>query len=197
MNAGNCSLILLCSLVSCSTGDAPENRAENGAQNDSISASSSADSSVAGDTQSAEWTAGVTSSTKRAPGNALLRALRTAAHPEFERITFEFADEQMPAWHIEYVDKPVRSCASGDVVPVAGDAWLEIRFSGADAHDQNGSPTVTMNNPPAGLTLVREMTETCDFEADVTWVVGVSTPARYRTLVLKAPARLVVDLAAR
>jgi hypothetical protein len=127
----------------------------------------------------------------------VLSAIRTARHPEFERITFEFAGEELPAYHVEYIDRPVRQCASGEPVPIAGDAWLEIRFAGADAHDEEGRPTVTLTNPPAGLSNVRQLMVTCDFEADVTVVAGVGTPARYRVLELRTPARIVVDLATR
>ena len=54
---------------------------------------------------------------------------------------FEFADE-LPGYRIEYVDRPVRQCGSGDTVPLLGDAWLSLRFYPANAHTEEGQPTV-------------------------------------------------------
>ncbi|MBA2379226.1 MAG: hypothetical protein H0V76_06600, partial [Blastocatellia bacterium] len=52
---------------------------------------------------------------------ATLREVRSARHETYDRIVFEFAGSEMPTYHIEYIDKPVRACGSGDVVPLAGD----------------------------------------------------------------------------
>jgi len=123
--------------------------------------------------------------------------VRTARHPDFERLTFEFAGDTLPAWHIEYIDKPVRSCGSGEARAIAGDAWLQVRFNGADAHDQSGHPTVADRDRTIGQPVLRQLALTCDFEAEVTWVAGVTRPAPYKVLQLKGPARLVIDLRSR
>ena len=93
-------------------------------------------------------------------------------------MTFQFEGDTLPAWHIEYIDKPVRSCGSGEEKMIAGDAWLALRFTGAEAHDQSGKPTLPAREWVVGQPIIRQLALTCDFEADVTLVAGVSTPAR-------------------
>ena len=123
-----------------------------------------------------------------------MKAARAARHGNYDRVVFEFAGAEMPQFHIEYIDKPIHSCASGDVVPLAGDGWLEVRFSPARAYDDSGNPTIPDRERSPNLPIVKEMKITCDFEADLEWVLGVSSPNRYRVVELKNPTRLVVDI---
>lgn len=133
--------------------------------------------------------------TSAAPDVPVLRAVRLGQHAAHDRIVFEFDGEGMPAWRVEYVAAPVTDCGAGNVVPLAGDARLQIRFSGANAHTPAGQPTGgparRRVNQPALLELVR----TCDFEAEVTWVAGVAKKTPYKPRVLANPSRLVIDVA--
>src|SRR5690606_1607703 len=108
----------------------------------------------------------------RTDGISILRDVRTGTHPGMDRVTFEFDGDGLPAWEIEYVDQQLRDCGSGDVVPVAGDAWLEIRFVGAQAHTDEGEPTSGPRRRAVDQPVMRELVRTCDFEGHVTWVVG-------------------------
>jgi len=127
-------------------------------------------------------------------GTTLLRRVEAARHPEFDRVVFEFGGERLPSYHVEYIDRPVRQCGSGEVVQLAGDAWLEVRLHGAQAHTDEGAPTVAPRERRLDLPVLLELESTCDFEAEVTWVMGVASPNPYRVLELSSPARLVVDL---
>ena len=124
---------------------------------------------------------------------ATLQAVREGAHAGFVRIVFEFS-EQVPGYHLEYVDEPVRQCGSGEPVPVAGDAWLEVRLHPAVAHTEVGAPTVAERDRPLGSPPFRQLTLTCDFEGYVTWVLGLAEPNRYRVATLDDPPRLVLDV---
>lgn len=139
-------------------------------------------------------TAGITDKKYEVTGAALLREVRAAAHEGFDRVVFEFEGAEMPSYHIEYIDKPVRACGSGSVVPLKGDGWLEIRFTPANAHTEDGKPTVKNREQTPNLKIIKEMKTTCDFEAEVEWVLGVSSPNKYRVLELKNPTRLAVDI---
>ena len=141
-----------------------------------------------------EGTAGITDKKNQVKEAALLTDVRTGRHNGFDRVVFEFRAGQLPGYHIEYIDKPVRSCGSGDVVPLAGDAWLQIRFEPANAHTDEGKPTLPFREFSPKLPTVVELKSTCDFEAQVEWVAGVSSPNKYRVLELKNPTRLVVDI---
>lgn len=136
--------------------------------------------------------AAVSSSGDAAP---ILRAVRTGRHEGFDRIVFEFDSGGLPQWDIAHLEAPPRDCGSGAEVPLAGEATLQVRFSGARAHTEAGEGTSGPRRRTVGLPVVRELVRTCDFEAEVTWVAGLATRAAYRTRVLADPARLVVDLA--
>jgi len=125
---------------------------------------------------------------------ALLLDVRTGMHPGFDRIVFVFAGETLPGYALEYVDRPVRNCGEGRVVPVAGEAWLRIRLTPARAHTDAGQPTVAPRERRPALPVLREAEMTCDFEAEVAWVLGLAAPNPYRVRELRRPTRLIVDV---
>ncbi|HEV3471487.1 MAG TPA: hypothetical protein VG148_19325 [Pyrinomonadaceae bacterium] len=125
---------------------------------------------------------------------ALLRAVRTASREKFERVVFEFEGAGLPGYRVEYVDRPVRQCGSGEAVPVAGDAWLRVRLTPANAHTEAGRPTVRDRARRLAYPNLKELKLLCDFEAEVEWVLGLASPNRYRVLELTNPARLVIDV---
>ena len=139
-----------------------------------------------------EWTSGVVAVERPGAGVAVLEELRAARHDGFDRIVFGFAP-QAPGYHLEYVDRPVRACGSGEPVPLPGDGWLEVRLEPAAAHTEAGEPTVG-RQLPVDLAHVRKVVLTCDFEAVVTWVLAVGSPNHFRVTTLDSPPRLVVDV---
>ena len=141
-----------------------------------------------------EGTAGVTEKKKTNIDPVLLRTVRTAQHEKFDRVVFEFSGRELPGYHIEYVDRPARQCGSGEVVRVAGAGWLLVRFTPANAHTESGEPTIKDTEIRADLPNLKELKSICDFEADVSWVLGLAHPNRYRVLELSNPARLVIDV---
>src|SRR6266568_1499486 len=89
----------------------------------------------------------------QAPVIPTLVAVRTAHHPGFDRITFEFSGPR-PGHRIGYVAQLVED-ASGKPVQLAGGAAINVIFQGANAHDDQGQPTVSPRRfaagpPPAG-----------------------------------------------
>ncbi len=124
----------------------------------------------------------------------ILRAVRTGKQPGADRLVFEFDTPGLPAWHVEYIDRPVRDCGSGDALPVAGDAWLQIRFTGAQAHTEKGESSSGPRRRPLAQSIARELVRTCDFEGEVTWVVGLARPNPYTPRVMSDPSRLVIDI---
>lgn len=141
-----------------------------------------------------EGTAGITDKPNKITRAAVLRQVRIAPHTDFDRMVFEFDGNELPGYHVEYIDKPVRQCGSGNVVELKGDGWLEIRFMPAQAHDENGQLTVENRWLTPNYKIFKEIKLTCDFEADVTWVIGAASPNEYRVIELKNPARMAVDI---
>lgn len=133
--------------------------------------------------------------TSTAPEAPILRAVRIGRHAQHDRLVFEFDGEGMPAWRVEYVDGPVTDCGAGNVVPVAGDARLQVRFSGANAHTPAGKPTSGAARRKVDQPVLLELVRICDFEAEVTWVAGVAKLTPYTPRVLTNPSRLVIDIA--
>lgn len=165
--------------------------------NAAIPASTARPDEAVGVEQTFEGTAGITE--KKNPNvkeSVVMAYVRSARHEGFDRVVFEFLGGQLPSYKIEYIDKPVRACGSGDVVPFAGDAWLSVRFSGAQAHAPEGDATIPMKDrtQSPNLPIIKDLKLICDFEAEVEWVMGNASPNKYRVLELKGPTRLVVDI---
>lgn len=168
-----------------------------GNANDSVSEKTDVKADVKANTNhKAEFagTTGITDKKNEIKSVAVLKEVRAARHGNYDRVVFEFEGAELPGYHIEYIDKPVRACGSGNVVPLKGDGWLEIRFYPAQAHDENGQPTIKNREQNPNFQIIKEMKITCDFEAVATWVLGVSSPNEYRVLELKNPTRLAVDI---
>lgn len=111
----------------------------------------------------------------------------------YDRVIFTF-DRAIPSYTAEYVDRPIRDCGAGNVIPVAGDAWLKIHLAPAQAHTEAGQATVAQRNRVVNYANLRQLVGVCDFEGSVEWVLGVARPNRFRVTELNNPPRLVVDV---
>ena len=141
-----------------------------------------------------EWTAGNVE-LKRGPGPSVtLRSVRAGQHADYDRVVFEFEGPQLPGYALEYVDKPIILCGSGDPTPVAGEGWLQVRMTPARGHNDQGQATVAERELKPKLPVIQELERTCDFEGEVTWVLGNKKPNKYRVMELREPTRLVVDV---
>lgn len=125
---------------------------------------------------------------------AVLSSVEASAHEGYDRVTFTFSTSGVPGYHVEYTTEPVRECGSGSDVNVAGTGRLVVRLEPAQAHDDQGRVTVQDRERATALPTVEQMKLICDFEGQVQWVLGVTSPAPYRVIELTAPPRLVVDV---
>ncbi len=127
--------------------------------------------------------------------NPRLVAVRAAAHPGFDRVVFEFRGGLPARRQVRYVSRLVQD-GSGALIPMPGRAILEVVVSNADAHNQAGSPTA-----PRRLTLplknVMRIERAGDFEAVVTYGIGVAIRRPFTVRTLRSPDRLVVDVDTR
>jgi hypothetical protein len=140
------------------------------------------------------WTTGRVEVSREMRRVAVLSDVRVASHDGFDRIVLDFGDAAAPGYRIEYVDRPVRACGSGEVVELPGDGWLAIDLRPAAAHDDRGYATVQSRDLAADLPVIQRLRSTCDFEAVVQWVAAVRSPNRFRVTELTRPTRLVVDI---
>lgn len=132
-------------------------------------------------------------SSPSAPSVSTLTGIRTAHHPGFDRIVFDFAGPVPETHRVRYVDEVVSS-GSGKTVRVAGRARLEVVLSPADAHDGDGPTTRgrTAYALPNVLTTVRAS----DFEAVLTYGIGLARKTPFKVFTRQDPSRVVIDVRA-
>jgi hypothetical protein len=118
--------------------------------------------------------------------------VRAGRHPGFDRVVFEFQGA-VPEHHVRYVDQLVED-GSGTPVSVAGSADLEVVFQGANAHEEDGTPSVSPRRFSPGLTAVKEVARIGDFEAVVSYGIGLDRRRPLTVSTLSGPSRLVIDV---
>jgi hypothetical protein len=118
--------------------------------------------------------------------------VRAARHPGFDRVVFEFRGA-VPQHTVRYVGQLVED-GSGKPVSVAGAADLEVVFHGANAHTEDGTPSVGPKRFSPGLTAVKEVAQIGDFEAVVSYGIGLDRRRPLTVSTLSGPSRLVIDV---
>ena len=129
----------------------------------------------------------------------LLTAVRAARQDGFDRIVFEFEDA-VPGYAVRYVDRPITEDGSGNPVEVKGDAVLQVHMEPASGVDLSGEELRQTykgaNRLAPATSVVTELVRTGDFEAVLTWVIGVKGKPGFRVDTLTGPPRLVLEIAA-
>ena len=122
--------------------------------------------------------------------------VRVGTHDDYDRVVFEFADG-LPEMTLERAEPPFTEDASGLPIEVDGSSFLRITMPGGTKQTEDG--TSSYDGPtefaPDFPTLV-QLVEGGDFEAQSTWLIGLSSEVCVRVLSLTddgAP-RLVIDL---
>jgi hypothetical protein len=133
-----------------------------------------------------------------AQSTATLSDIRTGQHNGFSRVVLDLSG--LPGEYRVSEVTGVSHCASGNPITVAGgqiNEILAVTLIGAAAHDDNGNLTYTgsQNFATPGLSNVRGVALTCDFEATLGVAVGYSNAASWhRVFTLTSPNRLVIDV---
>ncbi|MDX6423586.1 MAG: hypothetical protein QOI67_1057 [Gaiellaceae bacterium] len=131
---------------------------------------------------------------------ALLERVAVAGHDGYDRVVFQFRNG-LPGYRVEYVDPPLREDGSGNVVDLEGNAFLVVRMEPASGFDLTVPEGELIYTGPRriageGTSVIREIVRTGDFEAVLTWAVGLEARVPFRVLTLDDPFRIVVDFAA-
>jgi hypothetical protein len=138
--------------------------------------------------------AGSTSPTSIA-SHASATALLTAVDVSPGVVTFAFRSDA-PGIDAEYVEPPITEDASGRTVDVKGSAFLSIRMEPASGVDlSSGDPQETYAGPAQleGTGPIVEVRRTGDFEANLTWVIGLDSMRPYRVEVADSMVRVYVS----
>jgi hypothetical protein len=127
----------------------------------------------------------------------LLTAVRETSDGCVDHIVFDFKgkDPGPPGYSLTYGTPPFVQDGSGAPVPVAGKAFIVVRLSPAYGYDfetgvqtYNGARRIAAT----GANHVTEVVETGDFEAVVTWVIGLDTKRPFTVEATGAPAHQLV-----
>lgn len=130
---------------------------------------------------------------------ALLERIGLGRHEGYDRVVFQFKNA-LPGYRVEYVEPPLKEDGSGNPVSVDGNAVVVVRMEPASGFDLNTDEGVLVYKGPkriegssAGTSVVQELVRTGDFEAVLSWAIGLSDKVDFRVTTATSPARLIVD----
>jgi hypothetical protein len=128
------------------------------------------------------------------PITSTLTAIWAAAHDGFDRLVFEFEGPLPARRDVSFVPEIIAD-PSGLPVPMFGAALLGVTFSSATAHDDGGS-FLTAERTTCGLPNVIQVVRSGDFEAVLSFGIGLARRERIDVFTLTNPSRVVIDIAA-
>ncbi len=130
---------------------------------------------------------------------AQLTDVTVGTHEGHDRVVFTF-DGDLPGYDIGYLDGPVTQDGSGDPVEVGGTHAISVRMSPASGALLDGENVEMTYDGPDRVegpgSPVVEVVRAGDFEAQLTWAIGVDGEQPFKVSTLSAPTRIVVDVAA-
>lgn len=126
-----------------------------------------------------------------APRLAQLVNVRVGQHTGFDRVVFDF-EGPLPTEHFVRYVKELRRDGSGNKVPIAGRAVLQASFQGARMH-RDGQPTAPVRRAYATKN-VNTTVAAGEFEAVVSYGIGLTKREPFRVFTLTNPSRVVIDL---
>ncbi|MCA1839768.1 MAG: hypothetical protein LC723_05490 [Actinobacteria bacterium] len=133
-----------------------------------------------------------------------MTSVKTAAHGSFDRVTFAFEPSMSgsagtPAFEVSQVQRPFTKDPSDQPMSVDGDRFFRIVFHGASGVDlSEGDPRRTYKGSEdihTGLTRIVEVEEQGDFEATLSWIIGIRGPGCPTSISLTGPVRVGLDFA--
>ena len=114
-------------------------------------------------------------------------------------MVFQFKNA-LPGYRVEYVQPPLKEDGSGNPVSIDGNAVVVVRMEPASGFDLNTGEGVLVYKGPkwiegssAGTSVVKELARTGDFEAVLSWAIGLSDKVDFRVTTATSPDRLIVD----
>lgn len=132
---------------------------------------------------------------------SLLTAMRVAHHPGYDRVVFQL-DGAAPGYRVDYVGQVVED-PSGRTLSLEGDASLHVVLRGATTDTTfqatEGSTPSSYTGPRRllpDLPSIKEVRVIGDFEAVLSFGVGIDHKVPFRVFTLTNPTRVVVDVQA-
>lgn len=123
----------------------------------------------------------------------VLREIRAAHHPGFDRLVFRFSGPLPAHRSIRYVRKVIAD-GRGEPILVVGNARLAVHFSTAFGHDQSGHITYGPTRRAFALPDLIQLVNAGDFEGHLSFGIGVARKEPVKMFTLTNPSRVVIDV---
>jgi hypothetical protein len=117
--------------------------------------------------------------------------VRAATHAGYDRMVWEFVNGRLPDIVVSRAKPPFKLDPSDLPVTIDGTAFLKIHLT----HVAVETVPADADDMTPGYPMLLELRQTAGYEGDATWIAGLAGPACVRVMILKSPARLVVDVA--
>jgi hypothetical protein len=125
---------------------------------------------------------------------ASLVGIRLGRHLDYDRTVFDLRGA-VPGWNVRYVPTLIQD-ASGARLPLRGPDVLRVALLGVVAHDPQGGPTLrTPSTVTPEYPTLRQVRIAGDFEAVVSFGLGLRDRVGFRVFALTNPTRVVIDVA--
>lgn len=128
-----------------------------------------------------------------APTIPTLEAIRAAHHPGYDRLVFQFRGGLPARRDVNYVPVVIGD-ATGEPVPLAGNAFLHVVFEPAVGHDDAGHVTYGPTRITTALPGIIQIANAGDFEAVLSFGVGLARREPFHVFTLNNPSRVVIDV---
>jgi hypothetical protein len=114
--------------------------------------------------------------------------MRVGRHDGYDRVVFDFDGCLPPTARVRFVEQ-VRQDGSGDVVRLAGRAFVQVTFEGTESRGLTYRSRIKPGYPT-----LKEVAFVSSFEGYVNFGIGVAKGAGVRVFELDNPYRVVVDV---
>jgi hypothetical protein len=124
-----------------------------------------------------------------------LTAIRTGAHPTYDRIVLDFPGGVPEVRDSRFVEELIRD-PSGEVESLPGDQFAQVTMFPAATYDLEGNPTYLgpRKFTTPGLNNVTAIAITGDFEGYLTIAMGMREKTWLHVFTLTGPPRVVIDV---
>lgn len=123
-----------------------------------------------------------------------ITAIRTATHPGYDRLVFEFSGKLPSHTFVAWAPR-VTQDGSGDTVPAAGNAFLQIGLGGVTGYTKSYASTFGPLRRSTGNQNLNEVVHAGEFEGMVSFGAAMMARTSYKIIKLTKPSRLVIDIA--
>jgi len=129
-----------------------------------------------------------------AQSTPVMTGIRTGLHPGYDRIVLDMSGPQ-PSVSYRWTDELIAD-ASGEIVWLTGEHFIEVTVSPAAAHDDAGNSTYAgpQKFRTRDLSNVMAVAVTGDFEAVLSIGLGTRYQSWVRVFTLGSPTRVVIDV---